>query len=173
MTIEANYLGMPIEISELDHENLGYFKHCADHDYHLQNCPTCDLVRYPPTAACPWCACLEYSWKAVEAKGVVHSYEEVTHAIQPSFKPYLPYLVLLVELDTQNGVPSEHEALRAIGNLTDAEGNLASPELVKKVGIGTRVKMVFKDITDELSMPQWVIDEDAKQPEVPWRYPYE
>ena len=42
-----------------------------------------------------------------------------------------PYLVLLVDLDTQKGKPTEHEALRVVGNLTTPEGKLAPPEMVQ------------------------------------------
>ena len=55
MAIKADYLGMPLSIDDLDGENLAYFKHCAAHDFHLQQCEACDLLRYPPTTACPWC----------------------------------------------------------------------------------------------------------------------
>ena len=170
MGIEATYLDMLVEISDLDIENLEYHKYCAMHRYHLQLCNHCNLLRYPPTTACPWCADPESTWVPVEGKGTVYSYEEVTHAIQPGFKEKLPYLVLLVELDTQKGEPTEHDALRIIGNLTDARGNLAPSEMVEKVGIGTRVRIVFKNITDGLSIPQWTIDEEAEQPNSPWRY---
>jgi hypothetical protein len=33
--------------------------------------------------------------------------------------------------------------------------------------------MVFTKISDGFSIPQWTIDEDAVQPEKPWRYPQE
>ena len=102
----------------------------------------------------------------------MHSYNEVHHAIQPAFKAHVPYMLLLVDLDAQLGRPSEHEAIRVAGNLTTPEGVLAPPEMVKRVGIGTRVRMVFTDVTEGLSLPQWTIDEDADQPE-PWRYPQE
>jgi len=46
----------------------------------------------------------------VEGRGTVHSYTEVHHAIQPAFKQFTPYLVLLVELDTQSGKPTREEA---------------------------------------------------------------
>ncbi len=126
MTIQGNYIGMALEVSDLDVENVEYFRHCAAHDYHLQRCDDCALVRYPPTTACPWCASPKSSWVAVEAKGTVHSYVEVHHAIQPAFKSKLPYMILLVDLDTQKGKPSEHEALRVVGNLCDNEGRAGS-----------------------------------------------
>jgi hypothetical protein len=82
-------------------------------------------------------------------------------------------MVLLVQLDTQAGKPMPDEGLRVIGNLATSDGKLAPPDMVKKVGIGTRVRMVFTDVADGLSLPQWTIDEAAKQPEKPWRYPQE
>jgi uncharacterized OB-fold protein len=173
MAIQATYLGMPLDISDLDVENLAYFKHCAAHDFHLQSCTKCGLLRYPPTTACPWCANAESRWLPVEARGAVHSYTEVHHAIQPSFKQHTPYLVLLVDLDVQKGKPSADEALRVLGNLATPDGVLAPREMVRKVGIGTRVRMVFADVAPGLAIPLWTIDEHATQPAKPWRYPQE
>jgi uncharacterized OB-fold protein len=109
----------------------------------------------------------------VEGKGAVHSYAEVHHAIQPAFREHVPYLILLVDLDTQKGEPSEHEALRIAGNLLTADGEFAPPETVKQIGIGTRVRMVFKEVSDGFALPHWTIDETAEQPANPWRYPQE
>ena len=173
MAIRAQYLGMPLSIDDLDVENLEYFRHCAEHDFHLQACRQCGRLRYPPTTACPWCASLESTWRQVEGKGAVHSYSEVHHAIQPAFRDYAPYLILLVDLDMQKGEPTPDEALRVVGNLCTPDGQLAPPELVKRVGIGTRVRMVFSDVASGLSLPQWAIDETAQQPTNVWRYPQE
>ena len=173
MAIQANYLGMPLDINDLDVENLAYFKHCADHQFHLQRCEACGLLRYPPTTACPWCASPKSQWVPVDGRGAVHSYTEVHHAIQPAFKKHTPYLILLVDLDTQKGKPSEHEALRVVGNLVAPDGVLAPPEMVRRVGIGSRMRMVFSDVVSGLALPQWTIDEAAQQPDKPWRYPQE
>ena len=126
---------------------------------------------FSANTACPWCASPNATWTKVEGKGEVHSYEEVHHAIQPAFKNHTPYLVLLVDLDTQKGQPTEHEALRVVGNLTTPEGVLAPQEAVSRVGIGTRVRMVFADVAQSLSLPQWTIDDQAPQPAKAWRYP--
>src|SRR5690349_6918092 len=156
--ITAEYLGMPLQVDdELDHENKDYFAYCAKHEFRLQRCCNCNLFRYPPQTACPWCTEAKSDWVAVEGKGTVHSYTEVHHAIQPAFKKYVPYLILLVELDTQSGKPSPTEGLRVIGNLTTPSGELASKDKVASVGIGTRVRMTFSDVAPGLSIPQWTI----------------
>jgi uncharacterized OB-fold protein len=172
MAIRAEYLGMALTIDDLDVENLEYFRHCAEHDFHLQACAQCGRLRYPPTTACPWCATLESVWKKVEGKGAVHSYSEVHHAIQPAFRDHTPYMILLVDLDTQKGEPTPDEALRVVGNLCTPEGRL-SAEIVRQVGIGTRVRMVFSNVAPGLSLPQWTIDETAQQPATVWRYSHE
>ena len=51
--ISAQYLGMPLEINDLDHENLDYFAYCAKHDFRLQRCASCKLFRYPPQRRAP------------------------------------------------------------------------------------------------------------------------
>jgi uncharacterized protein len=173
MGIQATYLGMPLDINDLDVENLAYFKHCAAHNFHLQKCAQCGLLRYPPTTACPWCMSPKSDWVPVDAKGAVHSYTEVHHAIQPAFKAHTPYLILVVDLDSQKGKPTEHEALRVVGNLAMPDGKLAPADMVRKVGIGTRVRMVFSDVAPGLAVPQWTIDDGAQQPDKPWRYPQE
>ena len=106
-------------------------------------------------------------------KGTVHSYTEIHHAIQPAFKPHVPYMVLLVDLDTQKGQPTGNEALRVIGNLVTPDGILAPSKEVSSVGIGSRVRMVFTDVGDGISLPQWTWDQAVDQLETPWRYPSE
>ncbi len=173
MPVRGEYLGMTLNLDDLDIENTEYFRHCAEHDFHLQACAQCGRLRYPPTTACPWCMSLEATWRRVEGKGAVHSYSEVHHAIQPAFRGKTPYMILLVDLDTQKGEPSADEALRVAGNLTTVEGELAPAEMVRRVGIGTRVRMVFSDVGPGLALPQWTIDESATQPGTVWRYPQE
>ena len=173
MTIQGEYLGMALSIDDLDGENLAYFQHCSAHAFHLQKCDDCGSLRYPPTTGCPWCASPRSTWTPVDGKGEVHSYEEVHHAIQPAFKAKTPYMVLLVDLDTQKGQPTEQEALRVVGNLVTEDGILAPADLVRQVGIGTRVRMVFSDVCNGLSLPQWTVDTSSKQPSKPWRYAQE
>ncbi len=170
MPLRGQYIGMDLSVSDLDKENLEYFSWCAKGEFRLQACDRCGLLRYPPTTACPWCAAPGSHWAPVNGKGVVHSYNEVHHAIQAAFKPYTPYAALLVELDTQRDKPTVDEALRVLANLATPNGDLASRDAIEKVGIGSRVRMVFKKVGDSLALPMWTLDDTVTQPEDVWRY---
>jgi len=171
MTVQGDYMGMTLTINELDQENLAFFRYCAAGEFRLQRGVGSGLLRYPPTTACPWSGERDAEWVPVEGRGTVHSYGEVHHAIQPAFKDKVPYMILLVELDTQRGMPDPHDALRVGGNLVMPDGGFAPPEVIEQVGIGTRVRMVFSPVTEGLALPQWTIDETAEQPADVWRYP--
>ena len=173
MALQGEYLGMSVFIDDLDQENLAFFGHCGNHELRLQQCQHCELKRFPPTTACPFCAQPEAQWVAVSGKGTVYSYGEVHHAIQPAFREFAPYHLLLVELDEQRNIPNEYDGLRVQGNLAGPDGELASAEIVRQVGIGTRVKVVFKDAGEGLAIPLWMIDEAEPQPATPWRYAQE
>ena len=170
MALHGEYLGMPVAIEDLDKPNQEFYAHCGSGALHLQACVACDFMRYPTTTACPWCSAADYEWRPVSGKGTIYSYCEVHHAIQPVFRQFLPYQILLVELDEQVGAPGEHDGLRVTGNLTTADGELAPEALVRSVGIGSRVRVVLKDIGGGMALPQWTLDEAADQPARPWRY---
>ena len=169
--LQGEYLGMRLTIEDVDKENLRILPLLRPGRLPSAEGKESGLLRYPPTTACPWTRDREYEWVSVEGKGAVHSYVEVHHAIQPAFRAHVPYMILLVDLDTQKGEPSEHEALRVVGNLLTADGELAPPD---QVAAGRHrdqgERMVWCPVADGLAVPNWTIDEDADQP-VPWRYP--
>ena len=171
MPIQGEYMGMMLTIDDVDQENRAFFGWCAKGEFRLQRGRKSGLLRYPPATGCPWTGDRESEWVPVEGKGTVHSYTEVHHPIQPAFRDKVPYMVLVVDLDTQKGQPTEYEALRVGGNLVMPDGAFAPPNVIRKVGIGTRVRMVFVPVADGFSLPHWTIDETAEQPADPWRYP--
>ena len=171
MALEGEYLGMKLAVGDTDPESRTFFEWCGKHELHLQRWQSNGLLSYPPGTANPWDGTPDYDWAPVSGRGSVVSYCEVHHAIHPAYRSHLPYSTLLVELDEQRGQPSEHEALRFTGNLVTPEGELAPPDVVRSVGIGTRVRVVFVDVGDGFGLPQWAIDTDVDQAEPPWRYP--
>ena len=173
MGLSGEYLGMPVLIDDLDRDNQAFYRYCGQNELRVQECLDCRLKRLPPTSSCPFCASERVQWSPVSGRGTVYSYGEVHHAIQGAFRSHVPYHLLLVELDEQKDIPNQYDGLRLQGNLAEVDGSLATSETVKRVGIGTRVKVSFKQMGDQIAMPLWVIDEDSTQPEAPWRYPIE
>jgi len=163
----AQYRGMPLIIPDNDSEFAEYFAQARQHRLVMRACAACGLMRYPPTHACPWCMALEWTWREVSGRGTLHSYEVVVHAIQPGFKDATPYVVVLVELDEQRGVPSPDEALRIIGNLVKSDGSM---EDSREAAIGRRVRVVFHDVADHIALPQFMLTDEAPVGQV-WRLP--
>jgi uncharacterized OB-fold protein len=150
----VTYRGMSLIVPDNDSEWNEYFAHARQHRLMVRACAACGLMRYPPTHACPWCMELGWAWKEVSGQGTIHSYEVVMHAIQPGFRDITPYLVVLVELDEQQGQPTPDEALRIIGNLVKPD---FTPEDEARVAIGKRVHVAFQDIAEHFALPQFTL----------------
>ena len=161
------YRGLSISIPETDSEYHGYFEAAAEHRLVVKRCLDCSLLRGEPGPGCPWCASLGWEWHQVSGKGTIYSYQIVAHAIMPAFRDWVPYPIVLVELDEQAGQPTADDGLRITANLLD--DNMA-PESEENVAIGKRVEAVFLEVESGLTLPQFRLsDEPAAGPV--WRYP--
>ena len=164
----VEYRGMNLVIPENDSEWREHFKLArTSHRQMLRACKGCGLMRYPPSHGCPWCPSQEWTWQEVSGGGHIYSYEVVHHAIQPGFKDWTPYAVVLVELDEQRGKPTADEALRIIANLVTVDFR---PEAEANVAIGKRVKAVFNDLSDDFALPQFALTDEPPVGRV-WRFP--
>jgi uncharacterized OB-fold protein len=151
------YKGMNLILPRSDQEIRPYFEAARRDRLAIKRCGDCGLLRYPPGSACPWCSSTTWEWSEVSGRGTIYSYEIVTQAIQPGFADWLPYAVVLVELDEQRGVPTEDEALRLIANLVTPDFR---PEAEENVAIGRRVRAVFQPLDDDLALPQFVLADE-------------
>jgi hypothetical protein len=158
---------MTLVIPDNDSEWREHFAHARRHRLVLRACGACGLMRYPPTHTCPWCTSLDWTWREVAGRGTIYSYEIVVHAIQPGFKDFTPYPVVLVELDEQRGQPTPDESLRIVANLVTPDFR---PEAEANVAIGRRVRVVFHDLTEHFALPQFTLTDEPPDGRV-WRLP--
>jgi len=163
----VQYRGMQLIVPENESEFLGYFAAARQHKFVMKKCTACHLLRYPPGSGCPWCMSLEWTWQEVSGKGTIYSYEIIVHSIQPGFRDFTPYPVVVVELDEQRGVPTAHEGIRVIANLVDAN---FQPEAEANVAIGKRVEVVFQDLSEDFSLPQFTLSNEPPHGPV-WQFP--
>ena len=160
------YKGMNLIMPESDRELRPYFQAAGEGRLVLRRCGECGRLRYPPGSACPWCSALVSEWAEVSGNGTIYSYEIVAQAIQPGFRDWTPYAVVLVELDEQRGEPTPDEAIRLIANLVTPE---FGPEAEENVAIGKRVRAVFQPLADGLALPQFTLSGEPDQGRV-WRF---
>jgi hypothetical protein len=158
---------MPLVVPDNDSEWKEFYAAARQHRLVMRACRACGLMRYPPTHACPWCTSRDWSHREVSGRGTIVSYEVVAHAIQPGFREWTPYPVVLVELDEQRGQPTPDEALRVIANLLRPDGR---PETEENVAIGKRVRVSFLDLADHMALPQFTLADEAPAGRV-WRFP--
>ena len=163
----VEYRGMNLIVPENDSEWREYLQIARQHRLVLRACAACGLIRYPPTHGCPWCADLGWSWGEVSGRGTIHSYEIVVQPIQPGFREWAPYAVVVVELDEQRGQPTPDEGLRMVANLVRLD---VTPEPEENVAIGKRVRVLFQDLAPEIALPQFTLTDEAPGGRV-WRFP--
>ena len=163
----VEYRGMALIVPRLDSEWHGYFEAAGAGRLVVQRCGDCGRLRYPPGAGCPWCAALAWSWAPVSGRGAIYSYEIVVHAIQPGFRDWTPYPVVVVELDEQRGEPAPDEGLRLVANLVTAE---LAPEREERVAIGARVEVCFQPVSPDFALPQFRLSGEPPAGRL-WRFP--
>jgi uncharacterized OB-fold protein len=127
-----------------DWDTRPWWEACARHEFVMQRCTACGTHRYPPKPVCYQCQSLDYDWPQIEGHGLIYSYEIVVHPVHPSLRDRVPYIAVVVELPQASGE-------RIIGNLLDAQ-----PEDVE---IGLEVALIWEDVEDGLSLPQWRLSE--------------
>lgn len=161
------YRGMALIVPETDSEWHGYFRAAREGRLVVRRCGDCGRLRYPPGAGCPWCASLAWTWTDVSGRGTIHSYIIVAQAIQPGFRDWAPYPIVVVELDEQRGTPAPDDGVRLVANLVTAA---FVPEREDRVAIGARVAVCFQPIAADFALPQFRLS--GEPPASPlWRLP--
>ena len=146
-----------------DEDSEGYWQAARERRLVMKKCTNCNLMRWYPGPGCPFCASLEWEWQEVSGKGTIYSYQIVTQAIQSGFRDYVPYPLVLVELDEQRDTPEPHVSLRIATNLVD-ESFQPVPE--SEVAIGKRVQVVFQDVSEDFTLPQFRLSDEPPEGQV-------
>ena len=164
----AEYLGAGVFVPENDPQHREYLTEAGKGYLPLQQCDDCGAKIYPARTMCPECRNSDMTWVPASGKGTIYSYYIVPHPINPAFKDFVPYPVILVELDEERGTMGEHRALRVVGNLLGEDGNPAPRE---DVAIGRRVEVTIVDLGDGWGLPQWKLSGEPDEHEA-WQIPH-
>lgn len=128
-------------IRPMQNRDTAYFWEGASKgELRIQSCNACGALRHPPGPACPACGALDRGYVVASGLGTVFSY--VVHRHPPVPGKELPLVIALVDLD---------EGVRMVGEVR----GLPEPE----ISIGTRLRVAWDEIDDELTLPVWEVAE--------------
>ncbi len=135
--------GMPAPVPSADGLDLPYWEGTRRGELWVQKCAGCGNWQWGPEWLCHSCNSFDMTWRQVEGKGVIYSWERPWHPVHPALKERGAYTVVLVELPHAGNI-------RMLGNLLGADD--------QEVIIGSEVAAVFEDHPDAgipYTLVQW------------------
>lgn len=114
----------------------GFWKGTKEHKLLIQECNECKVKIFYPRKACPKCWSSDLGWTEARGKAKVYTYTIMKDMVEAKFQPDLPYVLAIVQLE---------EGVNMMTRIVECD-----PE---EVTFDMDVEVVFKDITDECSLP--------------------
>ncbi|MDO8703749.1 MAG: Zn-ribbon domain-containing OB-fold protein [Sulfuricaulis sp.] len=122
----------------VDQESRPYWDALKQHRLLIKSCRGCGQRHFYPRELCPHCHSDELDWIEAAGEGVIYSYTVARRPAGPAFKADAPYVVAIITLA---------EGPRMMSNIITDQ--------VDAVRIGQRVKLLFEDVTDEITLPKF------------------
>lgn len=132
----------PIPLKTID--NAPYWDAADRHELVLQKCTSCNTYAHAGPGGCAHCGSQELVWEnqGTDISGTIYTYVVSYRPFLPGFENDVPLVIAVVELDHLPDV-------KIIGNVLGATA--------EQLDIGTPVKMVWQDITEDRALPQWTL----------------
>lgn len=130
--IDSHAYGRPLpRITPL---NAPFWSYTRAHDLRFKRCLDCGHWIYPIAPLCQACWSDRHEWAKSAGNGIVSSWVTYHRAFEESFRPFLPYVVIQVDLD---------EGFRMISNFIDP---------ATRPSYRMRVSAVFDDVTPDITL---------------------
>jgi uncharacterized OB-fold protein len=134
----------------LNEETAPFWEGARNGELRVQQCAETGRLIFPPRPMSPWGQHREPTWTAVSGRGTIWSFVVPHPPLSPQFAKLAPYNVILVALD-------EDPTIRLVGNLVAREGGAINEIDPATIEIGARVRVVFDRLSEEISLPRWVL----------------
>lgn len=117
----------------------------------VQACGGCGEWRFPPRPMCPHCQSEKAVWHEVSGEGVVWSFASPRSPLLPAFEALTPYVTIIAAL-------KENPEIRIAGIAVRGEDSEAKGVTGDEVKIGQAVRVQFKAVSKDCTLPCWRID---------------
>ena len=119
-------------------DSAPFWDWCRRHELRLQRCAECGTWRFHPRPRCPSCRSSAHEWSPTSGRGTVYTFTICHPPVLPAFAGRVPYNAVVVRLD---------EGPFMVSNLVECSN--------EEIEIGMAVEVVFVDVDDELTLPQF------------------
>lgn len=119
-------------------ESIPFWEGARNHELLVQRCKTCGHHWFPPSTVCTGCGNNNIEWVKSAGKGRIFSFVIFHRLYHKGWDGEIPYVVAIIELD---------EGARMLSNV------IGIP--VQDVKCDMPVKVVFDDVTEELTLPKF------------------
>jgi len=133
-TVESYRKPLP----EILPETAEFWRAARRHELVFQRCASCGQRIYFPRLLCHRCLSPKLDWEKAAGWGEIYSYTVVHQVAHESFAADVPYVYAIIELA---------EGVRMISHVININPS--------RVRIGMKVKVVFEDVTPEVSIPKF------------------
>jgi uncharacterized OB-fold protein len=140
-----------LTLPPIDEHAAPFFEGCRAGELRMQQCAETGRLIFPPRPMSPFAPHVTPVWTPVSGRGTIWSFVVPHPPLLAPFQDLAPYNVILVALE-------EDPTVRLTGNLLPAEGGAINELDPATIEIGARVRAVFEQLTDEISVPRWVLD---------------
>lgn len=124
----------------IDPSSRPFWEAAKAHRLVIQRCGDCGAYIFYPRATCTTCGSDRLEWTEASGEGSVYSYTISYRPAGAGFKDDVPYVVAVIELK---------EGPRLLSNIVTED--------VESVTIGQAVRVVFDDVTDEITLPKFAL----------------
>jgi uncharacterized OB-fold protein len=136
--IMAEY-AKPLPVPDVDSQQ--FWDGCKAHELSAQRCRDCRKFRWPPQAFCPHCYSWNFEWTRLKDTGTVCSFVVVHYVSISAFQDDVPYVVAHITIDGTD------ERVTMISNVIGCPW--------EEVRVGMPVRVVFEDVTSEVTLPKF------------------
>lgn len=139
-------------LPHIDELNEPFWEGCRAGVLRVQRCPETGRYMFPPRPLNSWTPGVAPIWADMSGRGRIWSVIEPHPPLMLNFTELAPYNAIVVELE-------EDPSIRIPGNLVAAPGAAINSVAYDAIEIGTAVEVVFARMTDEISLPRWVLSD--------------
>lgn len=122
-----------------DADTRPFWEAAKQHKLSIQKCGACGKHVFYPRRYCNHCnSAAPLEWVEAKGTGTVYTYTVARRPASRAFEGDVPYVVALIDLD---------EGARMMSGIVGCP--------VEQVKIGMRVRVVFDDVTPDISLPKF------------------